>query len=324
MINPSSGTLVTGASGFLGTRLCERLQKEGERVVALGRHPGPGPWDAFIEADIAAGSLPDGAFEGITTIYHLASKAHAVAENAADADTYLPVIVDGTRRMVEAARKAGIRRFIYISSVKAMGEGNPDGIPLAVMDESWPHTPQSPYGKAKALAESIVLEAGFPHAVVLRPVMIYGPGEKGNLPRMVHAVQRGRFPPLPDNGNRRSMIHMEDVVEYCLRAATYPIAAGNTYILAAPEALSTRQLYDLIRASLSLSRINWSVPMFLLKSAALTGSLLGKLLHKRMPLDCDTLRKLTGSAWYSAAKAQSELDYTACHTVQEWLRYGGR
>lgn len=321
MTPASSGTLVTGATGFLGARLCERLRSEGERVVGLGRGRRDGPWNAFIEADLATGSLQPEALNGISTIYHLASKAHAAAETEDEADAFKSVIVDGTRRLVDLARKAGVRRFIYMSSVKAMGEGNPPGIPLAPMNESWPHTPQSPYGQAKAQAEDIVLKAGFSHAVILRPVMIYGSREKGNLPRLVHAIHNGRFPPLPECGNKRSMIHVDDVVEFSFRAAVYPIAAGKCYILAAPEAFSTRELYDMVRDSLNMKPVDWAVPLSLLKGAALAGSVLGKLLKRGMPLDRQTLGKLTGSAWYSAGRAQDELDYTACHTVKEWLRF---
>lgn len=320
MTLPESGTLVTGATGFLGPRLCERLRSEGERVVGMGRQRQDGPWDDFLEFDLVADAFGQSALQGITTIFHLASKAHSVAETGADAASYRPVIVDGTRKLVEAARKKGIKRFIYVSSIKAMGEGNPPELPLAAMDESWPHTPQSPYGQAKAEAERIVMDAGFAHAVVLRPVMIFGPGEKGNLPRLVQAIQRGRFPPLPENGNKRSMIHIDDVVEFALRAATYPIAAGKTYILSNPNPLSTRELYNMIREALGLEPWCWSIPFFLLRGAALSGTLLGSLLKRKMPLDRQTLGKLTGSAWYTAARAEGELDYTACHSVKEWLR----
>jgi nucleoside-diphosphate-sugar epimerase len=322
MTDLREASLVTGASGFLGRRLCERLQSEGERVIAMGRHPSDGPWDEFIQADLSSAELPAEPFKSVRTIYHLASKAHAEAETADEADAYRPVIVAGTRKLLEAAKAHGIKRFIYVSSVKAMGEGNPRGLPLKAIDESWPHTPQGPYGRAKVEAEKLVHGAGLPHAVVLRPTMVFGPGERGNLPKMIEAVRIGRFPPLPDTGNKRSMVHADDVVELILRAAIFPIAAGKTYIVSAPEAVSTRELYDTIRASLGMPPCSRSVPLSLLKVAALCGSAVGGVLGRRMPLDCETLDKLTGSAWYSAAKAQKELDYVAVHPVRDWLLGG--
>jgi hypothetical protein len=149
----TSSALVTGASGFLGRVLCQRLKTMGNRVIGAGRHASEGPWDEFREMDLAADSLPAGLLD---TVYHLASKAHAVTETAAEADTYRPIIVEGTRKLLELAVGSGVQRFIYVSSVKAMGEGNPAGLPVEQMDETWPHTPQTPYGIAKAEAENLV------------------------------------------------------------------------------------------------------------------------------------------------------------------------
>ncbi|MEX0332298.1 MAG: NAD-dependent epimerase/dehydratase family protein [Puniceicoccaceae bacterium] len=313
--------LVTGATGFLGRRLCQRLQdQEGVHIRAVGRRRQDGPWQSFLEVDLAQDSLPSEALEGVSTIYHLASKAHAVSESASAASSYRPIIVDATRRLLELARKKEVQCFVYMSSVKAMGEGNPAGMNLAPLVEQSPHTPQGPYGLAKAEAEEAVLGSGIEHAVVLRPVMVYGPGEKGNLPRMVEAVRKGRFPPLPDTGNRRSMINVDDLVEFTMRASNYPIAAGKTYILAGDDAPSTRHLYDLIREANGFPPKSWSIPMFVLQAGAFVGSLLGSVIGKRLPLDRETLHKLTGSAWYSSSLAQAELRYKPRHSVDEWLK----
>jgi nucleoside-diphosphate-sugar epimerase len=317
-----SSILVTGATGFLGRRLCRRIQDEGGHVIAMGRRQQEGPWESFCELDLSRDPVPSDLLEGVGTIFHLASKAHAVTETAAEANTYRPVIVEGTQRLLETARAAGVERFVYMSSVKAMGEGNADNRPLGALDEESPHSPQGPYGLAKAEAEQLVLESGIPHPVVLRPVMVYGPGEKGNLPRMIEAVRKGRFPPLPDTGNRRSMVHVDDLIEFSLRAAVYPIASGKVYILSGTDACSTRELYDAIRSALGLKPVGWSVPMGCLKTAAAGGSLLGSLLGRRMPLDRETLQKLTGSAWYSSRRAQEELRYRPAHSVASWLSQG--
>lgn len=320
--NPRA-VLVSGATGFLGRRLCERLRREGERVIALGRRKVDGPWEDFVEVDLAREELPRERLEGVSTVFHLASKAHAVAESADEAEDYRPIIVGGTRRMLRAATSLGARQFIYVSSVKAMGEGNPAGIPLFPLDETSPHTPQGPYGRAKVEAESMVLESEIEHTVVLRPTMVFGSGEKGNLPRMVEAIRRGRFPPIPECGNKRSMIHVDDVVEFSLRAGQFPRASGRTYILCHPEPVSTRQLYDAIRLSLGMPVQPYSVPSWLLTGLAGGGSLAGAFLGRRLPFDLETLGKLTGSAWYSPDRAGRELRYTACHSVLDWIREGG-
>jgi UDP-glucose 4-epimerase len=302
MASEARAALVTGATGFLGRRLCQRLKDLGEPVVAVGRRAEDGPWDQFLELDLAEQSVPVEVLAATGTIYQLAGKA--------------------TGQLLEAARAAGVRRFIYFSSAEAMGEGNPPGLPLKAIDEGWPHTPQCPSGMAKAEAERRVRESGLAHAVILRPTMVFGPGANGSLSRMVEAVRRGRFPPLPETGNRRSMIHVDDVVEFAIRAAQRPLAAGRTYILTGPDAPSTRQLYDAIRASLSLPPLEWSIPLWLLRLAAAAGTLLGGLLGRRLPLELQAPRKLTGSAWYAGLRAERELDYTARHGVTDWLKDG--
>lgn len=314
--------LVTGANGFIGRILCDRLRREQVGIVALGRSQCAGPWDRMLEVDLSREGPEASLLAGVDTVFHLASKAHAVAETAADAAEYRPVIVEGTRRMVAAARAAGIEKFIFLSTVKVMGEGNPGGLPLMAMDEDWPHTPQSPYGAAKLEAEAIVREGGFAHATILRPVMVFGSGEKGNLPRMVEAVRKNRFPPLPETGNRRSMIFVQDLVEYMFRAATLPVAAGNCYIAAGADAPSTRQLYDAIRESLGMPPNPVSLPLWLLRAAATAGSGVGRLLGRRVPLDREVLGKLTGSAWYSGERACRELGYFPQVKVRDWLREG--
>lgn len=320
MVTEKRVTLVTGASGFVGRRLCERLQRERAHVIAIGRQAKKGPWDEFREADLSTGRIEADLCRGADIVFHLAGKAHAVSERSGEATEYEPVIVEGTRSLVDAARRNGVETFIYVSSVKAMGEGNPVGLPLAPMDESWPYTPQSAYGAAKIKAEAIVHESGFAHAVVLRPTMVYGPGEKGNLPRMVEAVRRGGFPPLPDTGNRRSMIFIDDVVEYLFRAATLPVAAGKTYIVTGPDAPGTRALYDAIREGMGMPPQTVSIPYGLLRFAATLGSFGAFFLRRRLPLDLETLRKLTASAWYSGEKARRELAYEPKQSVLDWLR----
>lgn len=314
--------LVTGARGFIGQKLCERLRRERLRIVGLGRSAEDGPWDDFLSVDLSQSGPEPEQLAGVDTLFHLASKAHAVAESASDAAEYRPVIVEGTRRLVEAARAAGVDRFVFLSTVKVMGEGNPEGLPLSPMDEDWPHTPQSPYGRAKWEAEQLVREAGFAHATILRPVMVFGPGEKGNLPRMVEAVNRNRFPPLPDTGNRRSMIFVQDLVEYIVRAATLPVAGGCTYILAGADAPGTRELYDAIREGLSLPPNPVSIPLWLLRAAATAGSMVSFVTGRRVPFDREVLRKLTGSAWYSGERACRELGYRPLMGVRDWLRQG--
>jgi nucleoside-diphosphate-sugar epimerase len=310
--------LVTGATGFVGRHLCTRLQQQGVRVTAMGRHACDGPWDAFVACDLAAaGSAPT--LPAVDVIYHLASKAHALSERPGATDGYDAVIIEGTRRLIAAARQSGCERFVYISSVKAIGEGQGDARPVAAIDESAPCAPTTPYGVAKLRAEQLVRGAGFAHWVILRPTMVYGPGQKGNLVRMAQAVRRNRFPPLPETGNRRSMVHVDDLVEAMLAAGHCPQASGYALIISGAEAPSTRQLYDAIRSALGMPEQDVAIPLWMLRAAAAAGTCLGYLLRRRMPLDKDTLSKLTGSAWYSSSKAGELLGYQPRQSLNSYL-----
>lgn len=300
--------LVTGATGFIGRRLASQLtEAESEvSVIGAGRVKCSGPWDRFIEVDLGQAEA-DMDLSGVDTIFHLASKAHAVAEAPGDTSGYREVIVEGTRRLVEAAERDGVNSLIYMSSVKAQGEGESRGEQVSPIDESPPAKPETPYGSCKLEAETIVLQSKISHVVVLRPVMVYGPGHKGNLVRMAEAIRKGRFPPIAENKNRRSMVHVDDIVAACQLAAVSEIANRQVYIIAGDEALSTRQLYDLLRVEMGMRPVKMGVPGVILLGVAKLGDLMEKMTRKRMPLSSDTVWKLLGSAWYSNQKSKDDL-----------------
>lgn len=300
--------LITGATGFIGRRLVSRLNESVDEVsvVGTGRGACPGPWDRFIEIDLAAPAA-EMDLSGVGTVFHLASKAHAVAEVPGDTSGYNEVIVEGTRCLVAAAERASVHSLIYISSVKAMGEGESRRQQLHPLDESCSAKPETPYGRCKLEAESIVLQSKIPHVVVLRPVMVYGPGHKGNLVRMADAIRKGRFPPISENMNRRSMVHVDDLVSACELAALSEKANREVYVIAGEAALSTRQLYDALRREMKMRPIRWGVPGVILLGVAKLGDLMETMTGKRMPLSSDIAWKLLGSAWYSNQKSKDDL-----------------
>lgn len=296
--------LVTGASGFIGRVLCQQLKDKGVRVRALIRHEEQGPWDEVVTGDLMD-SLPREALNGVDSIFHLAGKAHALGETRQDEVNYHAINTDGTHKLLEAARAEGVRRFVFFSSVKVMGEGG-----LECLDESADVLPETPYGRSKLEAERLVLELGYvPHPVVLRLSMVYGPSRKGNLPRMIEAVTKGRFPPFTEVGNQRSMVHVADVVQAALLAAEEPAAVGQTYIVTDGQACSTRQMYEWICEALGKPVPAWTIPMGLLIVLAKLGDVIGRVRGRRFMLDSDALDKLTGSACYSSVKIQRELGF---------------
>lgn len=296
--------LISGATGFIGQVLCQQLREQGVQVWGGMRQVTKGPWDEVVLFDLVQ-KLPKDALVGVDTIFHLAGKAHALSETQQDEKEYFRINTEGTATLLEAAQCAGVRRFVFISSVKAMGEGG-----AACQDENEACCPETPYGKSKLAAERLVLEGGYvPEPVVLRLSMVYGSSRKGNLPRMIEAVAKGRFPPLPEMGNQRSMVHVMDVVRAALLAAEKPTAVSQTYIVTDGQAYSTRQMYEWICEALNKSVPAWTVPIVILKMLAKVGDGMSRVRRRRFMFDSDALDKLIGSAYYSSEKIQRELGF---------------
>ena len=225
--------LVTGGTGFVGRRLAAVLRERGARLRVLVRSVSgiPPDWDGV---EVVAGELADAASlaracAGMDTVIHAAGFAHADAAAPALAVRHWTVNAEGTFRLLDAAVAARVERFVFLSSVKAVGDPGP-----RCVDETWDALPETPYGRAKRAAEERVLAVGREsglHAVNLRLALVYGPEMKANLARLVEAVRRGWCPPLPETGNRRSLVHVDDVVQAALLAAAHPAARGQTYLV---------------------------------------------------------------------------------------------
>lgn len=310
---------MTGAAGFIGSALVGRLMADGRFVRALVRRD-PGrrlPGNEVLRADLAAGPLPPEALYGIDTVYHVAGRSHALSEVDVDETEYRRVNVEGTRHVLAACREAGVERFVFFSSVKAMGEGGSE-----CLDESVEPRPTTAYGRTKLEAERLVIDHGARfgvHAVCLRLPMVYGPGNKGNIHRMIDWVARGRFPPLPEVGNRRSLVHVANAVEAACLAAVHPAASGQTYIVTDGRSYSSRELYELICKGLGRAIPGWSVPLPVLRGLARAGDVIGRVRERRFFFDSDALEKLIGSAWYSPDKISRELGYSPRRSLEEDL-----
>lgn len=296
---------VSGAGGFIGRRLCLALQSQGHTVVAGMRHGEEGPWSRVVIFDLTGKPVSPCDLNGVSCVIHLAGKAHAIAENCQNATEYFDINVGGTQKLLDSSRAVGVKRFVLFSSVKVMGEGG-----RRLLDETAECRPETPYGSSKLEAERLVLQGGYvPEPVVLRPAMVYGPSRKGNLPRMIEAVARGRFPPLPEVGNRRSMVYVDDMVSATCLSVEKRNAAGKVYIVTDGKAYSTRQIYEWICEALDKSVPKWVISTWVLEGLAKVGDGIGRLLGRRFMFDSNALDKLISSACYSSEKIQRELGF---------------
>ena len=309
--------LVSGATGFIGRRLIKALQEDGMPCRGMNRMAVSDA--SSLTADLGDQPALTAACAGVTSVFHCAGHAHAFGALTADeAAIHWQVNFKGTKNLAEAAGQAGVKRFVFLSSVKAMAE------PGAVCaDEDFPGDPATAYGQAKRVAEAAVLAAGERygmHVVNLRLAMVYGSGGRGNLERMGRLVRRGLFPPLPETGNHRSLVHVDDVVAVMRLVADDNRANARTYIIASPEAPSGRELFDALRTALGKPRSTWTVPESALRLAAHLGDGVETITRRRLPLDSEALERLLGSAWYSPARIERELSWRAQVPLAEGLR----
>jgi len=306
--------LVTGGTGFIGGHLVSALIRHGADVRVLVRETSEavhGGGRSDVQRSI--GDLNDmvslaRTCDGIDTVFHTAGYAHAKdGETNTGAIQHQRVNVAGTGMLLRCAQGKGVRRFVFISSSKAAGEGGE-----LQVNEEWDRAPETAYGKSKKEAERLVLDAGLRsdmHVCNLRPALVYGPGVKGNLQKMIVAIEHGKFPPLPEIGNRRSMVHVDDVVQAALLAATSARANGKTYIVTDDQTYSTRYIQESIYRALGKRVPSWSVPICVLRAIAKIGDLVSLITRRHFVFDSDTLEKLLGSAWYSVEKIKRELGY---------------
>lgn len=314
MFSTPPKALVTGATGFIGEELCKQLILKNFKLRTTSRTPYHLSDDHHL-LDLTDINYPDSLCKDIDIIFHLAGKAHALAENHQDEAEYAQINSESTKRLLSAAKQAGVQKFVYFSSVKAVADDS-----FNETDESFQQPPLTAYGKSKLAAEQLVLHGDYiKHPLVIRPSMVYGNCHKGNLPRMIKAIQRGFFPPIPEFNNQRSMIHVEDLVSASILAATQQISAGKIYIVTDGHYYSTRQIYDLIRAELGKSKPAWVIPKSLLFSFAKYGDILSACTGRRFIFDSDALAKLSSSACYSSAKICSELGFSPKYNLQQTL-----
>ena len=310
--------LVTGASGFLGSALVKELLRSGCAVRAVVREPSrcsSFPQEVqMIVADLRRFPQTEEVAGGCDAIVHLAAKVHAVDDPSAAQD-YDVVNVEGTRHILNAAVRSGVKRIVFASSVKVFGEET-----SGLVDETQAPHPLTAYGRSKWRAEQLVSEYAKRHgltAVSLRLPMVYGPTKKGNLYRMIEAVDQGRFPVLPRLPAVRSLLHVGNFVQavlLCLRAPGFKQAA---YIVADAEPYCVTDLYDWLRAGLGKAPPRWRVPLWMLKSGARCGDLLQFLSGRPAPLTTRQLTKLIGCAWYNSAAITREFDYRPLHSFEK-------
>ncbi len=297
--------LVTGSTGFIGSHLCDVLEQQGAIIRVLLHSEQTSRWTQSYICNLGEQEVPEQAMRGVDIVFHLAGRTHSLTDSKSQDSFYYAINVDGTRSLLEASKKENIERFIYFSSVKAIGEESNKRL-----DENTIANPSSTYGKSKKAAEDLVLNNNFAkNSSVLRLTMVYGDTQKGNLVKMIKAIYANRFPPLTNFDNKRSMIHVDDVVQAALLAATSPISVGEVYVLSDGIDYSTCKIYRTIRQALGKKESIFNMPLIILHIIAKIGDVVRIVFGKRALFDSDNMQKLIGNSFFSSEKAKKELGF---------------
>lgn len=312
-----TSVLVTGANGFLGSTLVNDLLESGYDVRALVRNPALLSYRKAVEVivgDIRDPQCTKQASAGCDTIVHLAGQAHALDDDHVSDQDYQSINVDGTKHLLDGAAAGGVRQFIFASSVKVFGETT-----IGSVDESEPPAPQSPYARSKWVAEQLVASyaKGSFSTLSLRLPLVYGPTEKGNLYRMIAAIDRGKFPPLPHVQAVRSMLHVKNFVLAVRAALQSARFLKPMYVATDAKPYSITEVYDLLRKGLGLPPPFSRVPLWALTAGGQCGDIVQALFGKTAPLSSATLEKLIGQAWYSPGSLIRDVGYQPGYTFED-------
>lgn len=242
----SGGILVTGAGGFVGRELVARIARDAPVIAASRRTmPASPAVRQHHVGDIHGETEWDAALAGCRVVVHLAARVHVMQETSPDPRTaFMRTNVDGTRRLAEQAAKAGVRRFVFVSTIGVCGAASDRGKPIG------PHSPVAPhdaYSESKVAAEDalrrVCASSGMDWTIV-RPPMVYGRDAPGNFAAMLRVLRR-RIPlPLALVDNRRSLVAVDNLVDLLAHAITHPSASGRNLTVTDGEDLSTTALLE--------------------------------------------------------------------------------
>lgn len=302
--------LITGASGFVGRSLCVEAIRRGlcVRGAVRSRHQLPAGVAPAIVGPIDGKTDWTDALKDVDVVIHLAARVHVMRETAGDPlAEFLEVNLYGTENLARQAVRAGVKRFIYISSIKVNGEST-EAHPFSETDNP---NPQDPYAISKWQAEQalqrIAQETGL-EVVIVRPPLVYGPEVKGNFARMLKVLAKGIPLPLASVRNLRSLIYVENLVDALITCATHPAAAGQTYLVSDGEDISTPDLLRQLGVAMGHPVRLFPCPPALLK---LAGRWTGK---------GEQVERLLDSLRVDSSKIRRELNWTPPYTLEQGLR----
>ena len=304
--------LVTGASGFIGQALSRELLQNGQSVILATRSSQNIP-SLYKDARVIKVDLNDNEtnwiahLQSVDTVIHLAARVHVMKEQAEDSlSLYRQINIEGTEKIAKSAVLAGVRRFIYLSSVKVHGEENI--LPYSELDKK---APLDEYGLSKSDAENKLLEIARQskmEVVIIRPPLVYGPGVKANFYSLFKIVNKNFPLPFGNIDNKRSYVALTNLVNFIIFCIDHPKAANEVFLISDGEDISTTELVEKIAKALDKKKCLISIPVGLMRFLAM-------ILGKR-----NLTRRLFGSLRVDSSKARELLGWKPVITMDEQLK----
>jgi len=314
---------VTGGTGCLGRPLINKLIADGAylKILILPNDSSLNYPDNKVEivtGDLNSQDALDMLCLDCDIVFHLAGMVHSVPGTKEEEQEFFRVNVEGTRNLLEAAKKNGVKRVVFYSTVGVYGkDADFHG------DELSPCKPGSVYAKSKYLAEQLVLNSsndGGPEGVVLRFPVVYGPLDRGNVARLIKAVHSRFFFYFGDGNCLRSMISSKNVAEAAIKAAFEPKAVNQLFCVTDGRDYTMNEMVDSICHALGMSWRPYHVPGSLADLAGRFGGVLRKRAHIPFPIDSERVRKLSRPLTFSCEKAKRVLGYEPVETLEEGIR----
>ena len=317
--------LVTGANGFVGSRFCEVVMPQGRRV-RRAVHQASGLPNEVVTGNVTGKTNWSEALSNVEIVVHTAARVHVMNDSAADPLTeFRKINTAGTLSLARQAAEAGVKRFIFVSSIKVngemtggSGETRPHPSPLpggegvnGVFTENDSFVPIDPYGLSKYEAEQGLLalakDTGM-EVVIIRPPLVYGPGVRANFASMVRWVNKGVPLPLGAVHNQRSLIALDNLVSFISHCIDHPKAANEVFLISDGEDVSTTELLQKVAKALGKKSRLIPVPVGLMTFAA---KLIGK---------SDVANRLFGSLQVDSSKARNLLGWKPMITMDAQLK----
>ncbi|EKG2503979.1 SDR family oxidoreductase [Vibrio vulnificus] len=300
--------LVTGANGLVGRHLCARLPAKDTNTLSRGNNTYD--YANYFQCEISPNQVYYNALSDCEVVIHCAARVHVMNEaKSAATNLYRDTNVAGTINLAKQAISAGVKRFIFISSIKVNGESSQLGKPFTSNNV---HASQDDYGLSKSEAEFQLLdlaEGSGMDVVIIRPTLVYGPGVKANFASLMNLVSKGI--PLPFGcfkNNKRSLVSVDNLVDLIVTCIDHPKAANQVFLVSDDHDVSTSEMVR--HMALALDKPTWQLPL-----PVWCYHLAGKLFNKS-----DVVDRLTGSLQVDITHTKETLGWTPPQSLQEGFK----